>query len=191
MPTWLNAVVAGWEVVPLVTWRTGFPFSPLTFVQTTSLSADALCIFNGDSRAIGTNLHYDPTTGTIQLFANPNAARGAFSNPTGQETGNRDILRGPGFSNVLAIVKNWQLFREDCRLQFRAEAYNALNHPSFALPQTSNINSGQFGEITATSSTARACGSLRCVLIFSGALLAKGFSCHAFANWKLRGQVVT
>lgn len=156
MPGWLNAVVGGWEVAPLITWRTGFPFSPLTLVETTSLGSDALGIFNGDSRAIATNLHYDPTTGTIQLFANPNAARATFSNPTGQETGNRDILHGPGFSNVdLAIVKNWQLFKEGYRLQFRAEAYNALNHPSFALPQTSNINSGQFGEITATSSTAR------------------------------------
>ena len=156
MSAWLNAIVGGWEVAPVVTWRTGFPFSPITNVETTSLGTDALGIFNGNAAAISNNLHYDPTTGTIQLFSDPAAARAAFSNPTGQQTGSRDVLRGPSFTNVdLALVKNWTLFREGQRLQFRAEAYNAFNHPSFALPQTSDINSGQFGEITATASAAR------------------------------------
>jgi hypothetical protein len=156
MSRWLQQIVGGWELAPLVTWRTGFPFSPITGVSTTSLGSDALGIFHGNQSAIATNLHFDPASGALQLFKDPAAAKAAFRAPTGQQIGNRDIFRGPGFANVdLAIVKNWQLFREGYRLQFRAEAYNALNHPSFALPQTSNINNGQFGQITATSSTAR------------------------------------
>jgi hypothetical protein len=156
MSTWLHQIVGGWEVAPLVTWRTGFPFSPITNVSTTSLGSDALGIFNGNQSAIATDLHFDPASGALQLFKDPAAAKAAFSAPTGQQIGNRDIFRGPGFANVdLALVKNWRFLGERYRLQFRSEAYNALNHPSFALPQTSNINSGQFGQITATSSTAR------------------------------------
>jgi hypothetical protein len=156
MSSWLHQIVGGWEVVPLITWHTGFPFSPITGVSTTSQGADALGIFNGNQSAIATNLHFDPNSGGIQLFKNPAAAVAAFSAPTGQSIGNRDIFRGPGFTNVdLAVVKNWHFFGERYRLQFRAEAYNTVNHPSFALPQTTNINSGQFGQITATSSTAR------------------------------------
>jgi hypothetical protein len=36
--------------------------------------------------------------------------------------------------------------------QFRAECFNLLNHPNFANP-TSAVNSGTFGQITATPSS--------------------------------------
>ena len=36
---------------------------------------------------------------------------------------------------------------EQGQIQFRAEAFNLLNHPNFGLP-TSNINSGSFGQIS-------------------------------------------
>lgn len=61
---------------------------------------------------------------------------------------------GPHFSNVdLAISKNFPLFSEKYKLQFRAEAYNAFNHPNFALPSAININQSNFGQITSTAST--------------------------------------
>ena len=36
---------------------------------------------------------------------------------------------------------------------FRWEAYNAFNHPNFALPASTNIDGTNFGQITNTSST--------------------------------------
>ena len=63
-------------------------------------------------------------------------------------------MRGPHFSNFdIGVVKNFPVWGERYRLQFRAEAYNAFNHPNFALPLNTNIDAPNFGLINHTSST--------------------------------------
>jgi hypothetical protein len=59
------------------------------------------------------------------------------------------IVRGPDQSDVdLSIVKQFPLpkWTDHGRLEFRAEFFNALNHPSFSNPSTS-FTSAAFGEI--------------------------------------------
>jgi hypothetical protein len=152
----LDEAIGGWQVSGIVTWRTGLAFPVQSGVSTTSLSADALAIFNGNRSALSTNIHTDTANNNfIQYFANPALAQTAFSPVTGQQIGNRDILRGPGFTNWdLALIKSFPLFRERYKLQFRAEAYNAFNHPNFSLPN-SNVNSTNFGVISTTSGAPR------------------------------------
>jgi hypothetical protein len=63
------------------------------------------------------------------------------------------LVDGPAQANIdLAVSKsmmlNWP--REGCELQFRAEFYNALNHPQFANPD-SNFASPTFGVISSTA----------------------------------------
>jgi hypothetical protein len=63
------------------------------------------------------------------------------------------IINGPGQANLdlafsKAIVLNWPL--ENSGLQFRAEFYNALNHPQFSNPD-STFKSPTFGFITSTA----------------------------------------
>ena len=49
-------------------------------------------------------------------------------------------LRGPGYFDLdLALSRQFKL-REQMTLQVRAEAFNALNHPNFGLPN-GNISS--------------------------------------------------
>ena len=67
------------------------------------------------------------------------------------------IVDGPGQANLdFAVSKtvalNWP--HEGSSLQFRAEFYNALNHPQFANPD-SNFTSPTFGVISSTSVNAR------------------------------------
>jgi len=67
------------------------------------------------------------------------------------------MVDGPGQANLdLAVSKsvrlNWP--SEKGNLQFRAEFYNALNHPQFADPD-SNFASPTFGLIASTSVNAR------------------------------------
>jgi len=154
--TWLNEVIGGWQVSGITTWRTGLAFPVQSGVSTTSLSADALAIFNGNRAALSQNIHTDTANNNfIQFFSNPAAAQGAFSPVTGQQVGNRDILRGPGFTNWdLALIKSFPILSEKYKLQFRAEAYNTFNHPNFSLPN-SNVNSPNFGIISTTSGDPR------------------------------------
>ena len=70
------------------------------------------------------------------------------------ETG---IVDGPRQANVdlafsKTIAMNWPV--EKSSVQFRAELYNALNHPQFANPDT-NFTSPTFGVISSTAVNAR------------------------------------
>ena len=67
------------------------------------------------------------------------------------------IVDGPGQANLdlsflKTVVLNWLV--ENSSLEFRAEFYNALNHPQFANPDTS-FTSPTFGVISSTSVNAR------------------------------------
>ncbi len=65
----------------------------------------------------------------------------------------RDILFGPGQLNFdFSIIKNFKVggFREAGSVQFRAEFFNAMNHPQFSNPATT-VNAATFGQITTTS----------------------------------------
>jgi len=67
------------------------------------------------------------------------------------------IVDGPGQANLdltfsKAVALNWPA--EKSSLQFRAEFYNALNHPQFANPDT-NFTSSTIGIISSTAVNAR------------------------------------
>jgi hypothetical protein len=77
----------------------------------------------------------------------------------------RNFLIGPSFINFdLAFSKTTALIGERMKLEFRAEFFNIFNHANFLNPNTinngdgtfasgglgTNINSGQFGQITST-----------------------------------------
>lgn len=66
----------------------------------------------------------------------------------------RNTLRGPGLTNLDLAVAKITAITERFKLEFRAEFFNALNHPEFAQPTISdnaaNIDSPTFGAITST-----------------------------------------
>jgi len=64
----------------------------------------------------------------------------------------RNPIRGPGFFNVdLGLFRSFDLGNR-MRLQLRAEAINATNHPNFANP-AADVTGGNFGIITSTTGT--------------------------------------
>jgi hypothetical protein len=152
VPKWADEVIGGWQVSGILNWRTGLAFQTVTSSFPISFANNVPAIFNGDNSAISTNVHLDPNTGQIQMFADPTAAINAFSFPTGLEAGSRNNLRGPHFSNVdFGVAKRFQI-RENIGLQFRADAFNVFNHTNFALPgvaATADISDpSSFGVIT-------------------------------------------
>jgi hypothetical protein len=75
----------------------------------------------------------------------------AFSLPTGTNLGDapRNFVRGFGENQVnFAVVREF-VIKEGVRLQFRAEAFNVFNHPSFGAINAT-LDTATFGRATAT-----------------------------------------
>jgi len=96
------------------------------------------------------NVLSDPNAGPYT--PNQWVSRGAFQeltpaqNPGAFGNEGRNAVRGPGLASVdLSLFKNFAV-AESKRVQFRAEAFNTLNHPNFALPEN-DLASPEFGQI--------------------------------------------
>ncbi len=139
-----NAILDGWNVVPIFTAHTGTPFSVydctngyymcnrmiisnasslhLTGTGNPAPVADAPDYFNfidltSQSGGTGDNAYYNPISGTADFGPYPKTMSG------------RNIFRQPGNWNMtMGIYKNFRLKKEGYSLQFRSEFYNLFNH---------------------------------------------------------------
>jgi hypothetical protein len=78
---------------------------------------------------------------------------GADGNGTAFGNSGTGIVDGSGQANLdlalsKAVMVNWPI--EKSSFQFRAESFNALNHPQLSNPDT-NFTSSTFGVITSTA----------------------------------------
>lgn len=82
--------------------------------------------------------------------------KSAFSNPASFTFGNsgRNLLRGPGFWDFdVSVNKKFVIpigLESRYHVDFRADFYNAFNHPNFAQPNAT-VGSAATGTITATA----------------------------------------
>jgi Carboxypeptidase regulatory-like domain/TonB dependent receptor-like, beta-barrel len=145
-------IAQGWSIAPIVNLQSGNPFSPI--VPTADPSS--LEVLDRPNRVAG-----QPLT-----VPNPNPTqwlnKAAFSLPPVGTFGNagRNILTAPGFQDVDFAVSKLTTIKEHVSLQFRAEAFNILNHPNFAQP-SNNFVASNFGVIQATRTTRGDLGSSR------------------------------
>jgi carboxypeptidase family protein len=146
----LNYVIGGWQMNGIYTLQAGQPFSVTVDGSPSSTRAD----INGKASINPGNLtdYVNETfaTGGVPIgpFTIPASTGGIFDAPG---TSGRDILRGPGSSNLdFALFKNLAV-TERLNAQFRAQAYNISNTPHFANPN-GDLSQGpnQFGHITST-----------------------------------------
>ena len=153
MPKWADSVVGGWHVSGIWSWRTGFAFGTSTGAFPVGFNFNSPGVLVGAKSAIASGIHTD-SSGSIQFFKDDTAAQAAFDNPLGGEIGNRNDLRGPHYWEVdLSLLKDIKLpWSERQKFVLRADAFNLFNHENFGLPGT-NINSGTFGQITASATT--------------------------------------
>jgi hypothetical protein len=93
-----------------------------------------------------------PSSQSPSLWFNP----AAFTTPQPYNWGDsgRNILRGPRAANFDLTAEKKFLFTEARQLWFRAELFNAFNHPQFLLP-ASTIGSTGVGSISATARPSR------------------------------------
>jgi hypothetical protein len=147
VPAWRavpSVLGKGWELGGILTLQTGQPFSVLTGE---SLSGTGL----GNDRP---NLVGDPNAGphNVQRWFSTSAF--ALNAPLTFGNAGRNIVTGPGYRDFdFSLIKNTQL-GERVKAQFRAEFFNIVNHPAFALP--SNIFAApNFGALFQTPDAAQ------------------------------------
>jgi hypothetical protein len=162
-------LVKGWSLYPIFTWRTGFPLSISSDLSTFNNSDpgpsgagdgylanavfapgfNSITIMNPKHTASCTN----PNTGltdTGNLYFNCSAFQAIADLPGSGFGLRRDFFRGPGRTNLdLALAKTTPI-TERVNIEFRLEAFNALNHTEFANPDTT-LTSATFGQITSTT----------------------------------------
>ena len=161
----------GWNIYPIVTWRTGFPLDVFAGLSRSSTRRGpsgagdpnlARANFAGSSVNI-----LDPrqnntftnsiagSTGTGAFWFNPSdfnrtGLSSTVVNPTNPYgTLPRNLFRGPGRSNFDLSVSKTTALTERVRLKINADMFNALNHAEFVDPSTT-ITSSLFGQITNT-----------------------------------------
>ncbi len=134
----------GWEIAGIATLQSGRPYTP--YVSTDNSNTGN---FLDRPNLIGNPRLDHPTP---ELWVN----KSAFAMPSQFAFGNagRNILVGDGLVNFdFALMRNIR-YRENKTLQFRAESFNAFNHPNFALP-VPTFDSARFGTVPSTSTDPR------------------------------------
>ncbi len=141
-----DAILGGWRVSGIVQLRSGFP---LTVIDS---SAPSLQGVRGNERpnCVGDPVPADQDiTHWLDINAFQRAARGTFGNcPVG-------VARAPGYNNVDAVLAKQFKAGGPRYFEFRAEAFNLFNHPSFGPPGRNINDPNTFGLITSTVSSSR------------------------------------
>jgi hypothetical protein len=153
-----NALVGGWETTGIVTFQTGFPYS----ISATDVNGLLDTQFQRANFVPGCKIHSGFQKTLLEWF---NTA--CFTNPPAGTFGNtsRNFLRQPGINNWdLGLGKSFQ-FGERVTFRMRAEAFNAFNHPQYAIftgayagagsgggaNPNATLGSPSFGQITQAS----------------------------------------
>ena len=145
----LSTILTGWQSFGVITLQTGRPFTValLSEIDNANTGFESLGFGANQrpNRIAGGELSNPTPDRWFNTSAFQFAPRGSFGNS------GRNILEGPGFQNVnFSLLKTTRL-KEGLDLQFRAEAFNLLNHPNFDLPDNF-LGSPTFGRILSAES---------------------------------------
>lgn len=155
----LNAFIGGWQVNGTYEWQSGEPLA-LTNNLFFDGDLDSLTARIGDSNGAGQKYGIDIPA--IYNINGPNSSRLITLNTFGLRNvpTTLDNVRNQPYSVAnLSLTKNFQV-GEGKRLQFRAEAINAFNHPYFGSgiglnPGSSTAPNAAFGFVTSQRNNPR------------------------------------
>jgi hypothetical protein len=146
----LRTVTRNWRVSTILQVQSGFPFTISVFGDTAN---SGTVVGENPIRANYTGQPvFGSGTRTTAGWFNP----AAFATPAAYAFGNagRNTIYGPAMETMdVALVRSFAI-REMLHMEFRAEAFNSLNHANWATPNRF-VNTPQFGTITEASTPGR------------------------------------
>ncbi len=143
----INQVFGGWDANMIFAKQTGLPFTPVLNTSVSNAGGSRPDRYKEGTLDNPTIARWFDTS----LGAPGTAAWGVPAQFTFGNSG-RNILYGPGRTNVdFSIFKNI-IFKENYKLQFRTEMFNIFNHAQFDLPNTAvgSPNAGIIAGIVGT-----------------------------------------
>ncbi|HUK48371.1 MAG TPA: TonB-dependent receptor [Terriglobales bacterium] len=139
-----DAVLGGWHLGGIITLRSGFPFSPQIGFDPSNTGSPGL----QRSNQIGNGHLANPSPYlwfNVNDFPVPNCPNGCFGDA------GKNILEGPGETTADLSARKFFNLTERVNLEFRAELFNAFNHPIFSQPDPFITDGpGAAGVITST-----------------------------------------
>ena len=142
-----DALVGGWQLNSIASFHTGTPVNIVSNAGYADYPGLRPNLVPGQDPTLPRNKRTIAKWFNTAAFAN--APGQSNSHPIAGNAG-RNLVRGPGYTNVdISLHKNISL-REKVSLQLRAESFNALNTPHYGNPNASR-NSGSFGSVTSAS----------------------------------------
>ena len=133
---WVDYAIGGWQLNGIYTLQGGLPFSVTVDGNPSATRANVI----GAPQVNPGNINQYMTASAFAIpaatiyYTGSGSVNGAVFNAPG--TSARDLLRGPGLSNMdLSLFKNFSV-TERIKAQFRVQAYNLSNTPHFANPQS-------------------------------------------------------
>jgi hypothetical protein len=153
-------LLGGWLANGILTLNSGPPqYIPCQITTTASASACYAVVIPGVSkyRSGGPAHYYNPAA-----FTDPPVATTIGNSNLAPLGGSNTQVNGPGYRDFdFSIFKEFGI-TETTRLQFRAEAFNLTNTPSFNLPTNNNYqDTANFGQSTTTRNSGLNTGNQR------------------------------
>jgi hypothetical protein len=147
-----EAALGGWSMNGVLTLDTGQPQTIYSQVSTGSgISAYANVVSGAKKYRGGIGGFYNPAA-----FASPPLVQAIGQSDLSPLGGPATQVNGPGYKAFdFSVFKGFRV-TEGSRAEFRAEAFNLTNTPSFNLPSDTNyLDTTNFGRITSTRSNSR------------------------------------
>ena len=157
IPMWADEMIGGWSISGLPSYRTGLSITAYSDAYLASFDNGDPAIFTGNKGDLKARIN--ASNSTVYNFAGGSAGAtkvlNEFRGPIGIEYGQRNLLKGPGaFFLDMGLAKTFAIIPNKVNLNFRADAYNILNHPNFLAPALNIVtNVSPFGQITSTNTS--------------------------------------
>lgn len=145
---WRHLLTGSWRISEILIAQSGPPFT-VNLSSAAAENVSPIGLVNGNNLE-RPNLIGNPNGGPQTPAEWFNIAAFAVPLPGTYGTAGRNIVMGPGLIDFdVSLQKEAKLF-ERLKLQFRVDAYNALNHPNFNIPGRI-YGASNFGVITSAA----------------------------------------